>query len=47
MKVKELIRLLKQFKDAELNINNESVVFEAYETNDGKLVFNIKLLNEK
>lgn len=47
MKVKELIRLLKQFKDAELNINNEPVVFEAYETSDGKLVFNIKLLNEK
>ena len=47
MKVKELIRLLKQFKDAELNINNEAVVFEAYETNDGKLVFNIKFLNEK
>ena len=47
MKVKDLTKLLKRFQDAELLIDGKKILFEAYENQDGKLIFNIKFVEEK
>lgn len=47
MKVKDLTKLLKRFQDAELLIDSKKILFEAYENQDGKLIFNIKFVEEK
>ena len=47
MKVKELMKLLKVFKNADILINNANIYFEAYEDQTGRMVVNFKTSLEK
>ena len=49
MKVKELIKFLKRFSEADFLINGQDVHFEIYEDQSGRLVVDLKLpkKNEK
>ena len=47
MKVKELMKLLKVFKNADILINNANIYFEAYEDQTGRMVVNLKTSLEK
>lgn len=47
MKVKELMKLLKVFKNADILINNKNIYFEAYEDQTGRMVVNFKTSLEK
>ena len=46
MKVKELIRVLRKFRNANILINNKNFAIEAYEDQIGKLNINIKILDK-
>ena len=46
MKVKELIRVSRNFKNANILINNKNFAIEAYEDQTGKLNINIKILDK-
>ena len=43
MKVKELLKILKRFKEADFLINGQDFYFELYEDQTGRLVANLKL----
>ena len=47
MKIKDVIKLLRRFKDAELRIEDRDIHFDIYEDQTGKMVVNVNVPKDK
>lgn len=47
MKIKDVIKLLHRFKDAELRIEDKDIHFDIYEDQTGKMVVNVNVPKDK